>query len=798
MPLASVIDLLLDAICIVDAEGHFVFVSAACERIFGYTQEEMIGRQMLDLVAPEDRERTIQASQEIMSGQPKLNFENRYIRKDGQVVHIRWSARWSEADQLRIAVAHDITERMLNEEKILLQDDLLKEMSRMAKVGAWSFDPDTGEGQWTDEVARILEVDPAAATSLAYGLSFYQGENRAIIQNAVDAAISRGTPFDLELELVTASGRPLWGRAICRPLVTNGKVVKVRGTFQDVTERRTLEESMRMADSLYKASSEAMLIADADNRIMAVNPAFTTITGYGLDEVVGKDPSILSSGRHDAAFYRAMWESLNSTGYWQGEVWDKRKNGEIYPKWLTINTIFNNDGTVQRRVAMFTDITERRASEKLIWRQANFDSLTGLPNRQMFLNRLEQEIKKTHRSGRALVLMFIDIDQFKEVNDTLGHDMGDVLLQELAARLSGCVRETDHVARLGGDEFTIILSDLESPDSVDRVAQNILLKMAEPLRLGEDMAYVSASIGVTFCPQDATDIETLLKNADQAMYASKSQGRNRYSYFTPSMQQATQTRMRIANDLRQALAGNQFRLYYQPIVELATNAIHKAEALIRWQHPRHGEISPAEFIPIAEDIGLIVDIGEWVFREAASQVSRWRAAYHGEFQISVNKSPAQFRDNAADYAAWPEQLQQLGLPGQSIVVEITEGMLMDASDAINRKLLSYRDAGIQVSLDDFGTGYSSLSYLKKFDIDYLKIDQSFIRNLAPGSDDMALCEAIIVMAHKLNMKVIAEGVETAEQRNLLLAAGCDYGQGYLFSKAVPADAFEALLDHARS
>jgi EAL domain-containing protein (putative c-di-GMP-specific phosphodiesterase class I) len=263
------------------------------------------------------------------------------------------------------------------------------------------------------------------------------------------------------------------------------------------------------------------------------------------------------------------------------------------------------------------------------------------------------------------------------------------------------------------------------------------------------------------------------------------------------MQQATQARMRIANDLRQALAGNQFRLHYQPIVELATNAIHKAEALIRWQHPKHGQISPAEFIPIAEDIGLIVDIGEWVFREAARQVSLWRASNFAEFQISVNKSPAQFRDNAAGYSSWPEQLQQLGLPGSSLVVEITEGMLMDAGDAINRKLLAFRDAGIQVSLDDFGTGYSSLSYLKKFDIDYLKIDQSFIRNLAPGSDDMALCEAIIVMAHKLNMKVIAEGVETAEQRNLLLAAGCDYGQGYLFSKAVPAEAFEALLDNAR-
>ena len=388
--------------------------------------------------------------------------------------------------------------------------------------------------------------------------------------------------------------------------------------------------------------------------------------------------------------------------------------------------------------------------------------------------------------------MLLDLDRFKEVNDTLGHDQGDALLKEAAQRLSSCVRETDTVARLGGDEFTVILGELDDPGSVERVAQDILHRLAEPFQLGEHVAYVSASIGVTLYPDDATEIETLLKDADQAMYAAKNQGRNRYSYFTHSMQQAIQTRMQIANDLRGALAGHQFWIAYQPIVELASGSIHKAEALLRWQHPTQGLISPATFISIAEDTGLIGDIGDWVFREAAQQAKRWRASLHPEFQISINKSPVQFRNESQSHQAWYDHLGQLGLPVQSMVVEITEGLLLDAGTLVTERLLEFRDAGIQVSIDDFGTGYSALSYLKKFDIDFLKIDQSFTRNLAPASDDLALCEAIIVMAHKLGIKVIAEGVETEQQKNLLAAAGCDYGQGYLFSEPVPAEEFEAL------
>ncbi len=563
--------------------------------------------------------------------------------------------------------------------------------------------------------------------------------------------------------------------------------------FDREVQRKTTEKSLQLAASIYENSSEGMLITDADNLIMAVNPAFTRITGYTVGEVVGKNPGILKSGRHDAEFYQSMWDKINASGKWTGEIWDRRKNGEIYPKWLTINTIFSSDGKVHHRIALFTDITDKKESEEQIWQQANFDHLTGLPNWRMFHDHLELEIKKSRRSGLPLAVLFLDLDHFKEVNDTLGHAKGDLLLKEAAQRLLSCVRESDTVARFGGDEFVLILGELGDYDSVQRINECILQKLSAPFRLGETSVYVSVSIGVTIYPTDATELEVLLRNADQAMYAAKNSGRNRYSYYTQAMQQVAQNRMSLSNDLHNALADNQFWLAYQPIVELGTGSIHKAEALLRWQHPTRGLVSPDEFIPIAEQGGLIIPIGDWVFQQAALQARLWKSVLGREIQISVNKSPVQFRNEAETHSDWFEYLKELDLPGSSIVVEITEGLLMDASNSIVRKLLAFRDNGIQVALDDFGTGYSSLSYLKKFDIDYIKIDQSFVRNLAPDSSDLALCEAMIVMAHKLGIKVIAEGVETPEQRDLLLAAGCDYGQGYLFSKPLAAADFESFL-----
>ena len=457
-------------------------------------------------------------------------------------------------------------------------------------------------------------------------------------------------------------------------------------------------------------------------------------------------------------------------------------------RWVSIEA--SADPTRQTCFAAVMDITEQKHTEEIILQQANVDPLTGLPNRRLFIDRLKQAIHKSHRVHNHLALMFLDLDHFKDINDTLGHDIGDGLLKEIAHRLQVCVRETDTLARPGGDEFILILGELVDLRSVDRVAQCILRCMTAPFQLKEELCYVSFSIGIALYPDDADNWEDLLKKADQAMYAAKQQGRNRFCYFTPAMQEAAETRLRLVNDLHSALADHQLWVAYQPIVELATGNIHKAEALLRWQHPVHGLINPAEFIPIAEETGMIIEIGEWVFHQAVAQVAKWRANGHPLFQISVNKSPVQFGDGHTD---WFEYLQHLNLPGSCILVEITEGLLLDIPPLAAEKLFAFRDTGMQVAVDDFGTGYSSLSFLKKFDIDYLKIDKNFVDNLDTNSTDMSLCEAIILMAHKLGMKVIAEGIETAAQRDKLLQAGCDYGQGYLFSKPVSAGEFEKLF-----
>lgn len=634
---------------------------------------------------------------------------------------------------------------------------------------------------------------------------------RSIVGKTVTAIFDAATAVTVQaldkemLDLGKARVSEEWvhypnGARICLEMLrtpyfnNEGRVIGLIGIGRNITERKRLEEERRLAALVYQHTAEGMLVTDTDYCIIAINPACARITGYELDEVLGKSPSFFNSGRQDRSFYEAMWEAINSAGFWHGEMWDRRKNGEIYAKSITINKLLGDDGSLHGYVVLFSDITEKKQSEELIWRQANFDMLTGLPNRRMFRDRLEQEIKKERRAGLSLALLFIDLDHFKEINDTLGHLIGDELLIEVGRRIRECTRDSDTVARLGGDEFTVILTQLLDSKHVEGIAQDIINRMSEPFILGDDVVYVSASIGITLYPEDATDVEQLLKNADQAMYAAKNMGRNRFSYFTYTLQLAAQGRLRLIHDLRGALAADQLRVYFQPIVDLGTGRIHKAEALLRWEHPERGMVGPSEFIPIAEETGLIIDIGDWVFREATRWLTRWQGMVPDGFQISVNASPVQFRaDGNIPQDTWSDHLTNLGIPGKCVVIEITEGLLLDADPDVVHRLLRFRDAGIQVAIDDFGTGYSSLAYLKKFDIDYLKIDQSFVRMLGSDSNDRALCEAIIVMAHKLGLGVIAEGVETEEERDWLVAAGCDSMQGYLISQPLPPEQFEVLL-----
>jgi diguanylate cyclase (GGDEF)-like protein/PAS domain S-box-containing protein len=564
-------------------------------------------------------------------------------------------------------------------------------------------------------------------------------------------------------------------------------------------ERKRALDAIRKGEQRFRTMFEASPLGIA--LVDSVSYEYRDLNLRYLD-IVGRSQQELRAGKwldiahpDDAAQIKAQMAMLTAQGSTGFKATSRmyRPNGDMAWVDMSITVLDTEAASQPHHLCMIEDVTAKKQSETLIWQQANFDTLTQLPNRRMFHDRLAHDIVVCQRERSSLAVLFIDLDHFKEVNDTLGHHQGDILLVDAARRISACVRKSDTVARLGGDEFTVILSTLGQTDRVERIAQQIIDSLRAPFALGQEQAFVSASIGITLYPDDALDIGDLLKHADQAMYAAKGAGRNRYSFFTPTLQVAALNRMRLTNDLRGALAGQQFALYFQPIVDLESGRIHKAEALIRWNHPQRGVVSPLEFIPLAEASGLISGIGEWVFHESAQWVRRWRREHHPDFQVSINQSPLEFQREDGCYVAWLEHLRALDLPGQSVVVEITEGLLLDANTAVSNKLLQLRDAGIQVALDDFGTGYSSLSYLKKFDIDYLKIDRSFTRNLAADSSDMALSGAIIVMAHKLGLKVIAEGVETPEQRDLLAAAGCDYGQGYLFAKPMPAEQFDAFL-----
>ncbi len=654
----------------------------------------------------------------------------------------------------------------------------------------------------SDGVRSLYGVTPEAVMAdgeLLTGMP-HPDDQDLLDQHWLAVLESNGT-LDIVFRIVLADGSCKWVQMTSSAVSSDALEMVRVGLVLDITARTEAEVALRERDKLWKLALESTGDGVWDWNIVSgiVTYSERFLEMYGL---VSNESSTLPENFDDRTHPDDLPRTLlDRRAHLQGRtasyVNERRVRAEDGSwKWVLARGMVmarDEHGRPTRMVGTHTDISERKKSEALIWRQANFDALTGLPNRRMLRDRLEQSIKKTSRAGLQLALLFIDLDHFKQVNDSVGHPMGDQLLIQAARRISACVREVDTVGRLGGDEFTVILSEMSDPERADQIAQKIVQAMSEAFTLGSEVAVVSASIGITLYPNDATDIDDLFKHADQALYLAKDGGRNRVGHFTASLEEAAQTRRILANDLRNALADGQFYLVYQPIVDMVSGRFRKAEALIRWRHPSRGLVGPSEFIPIAESTGLIVEIGDWVFRQAASQLCRWRADLDPAFQVSVNKSPVQFIHAQGSQARWFELMRELGLPGQSLVIEITEGALLDPASGGNRQLLELREAGIGVSLDDFGTGYSSLSYLQRYDIDFLKIDKGFVRHLVAGSKDLALCKAIIVMAHELGMKVIAEGVETHQQFDQLAAAGCDFAQGFLFSAPVPPDEFELLF-----
>ncbi len=763
---------------LIDPEsGKLEDANAAASRYYGHSRNRLKGMRITDLnfLAEEEVEREMRTA--ATEGRDHFYFPHRLASGEIRDVEVHSGPIRIRGKTLLYSIIHDVTERLQDEARLKREKENLELLMQTSGDGIHVFDMQ----------GNILAVNDKFCEMLGYSKEELLGMN----VSQWDANFS-GEELGRKIEenfripnLFETCHRRKDGKLIqveisAKAVVFDGRLA-LWNAARDITARKISEDELRLAASVYQNSNEGMMVTDAENRIVSVNPAFTSLTGYEAEEAIGRTPAMLRSGKHSKEFYKEMWESLNRTGRWHGEIWNRNKSGELYAEYLSINVIHHEDGTVHRYVSLFSDITDQKRKEDLIWKQANFDSLTGLPNRRLFHERLSQEIAKAERSGHSIALLFIDLDRFKEVNDTLGHAKGDVLLQEASRRIGQCLRQTDTVARLGGDEFTVLLPESGESLGIQRIADKIIRELSRPFDLEDgDVGYISASVGITLYPQDAADPATLLSHADQAMYAAKTDGKNRFSYFTPSMQKEARNRLDLTNELRGALERGELEIHYQPIVELSTGEIHKAEALLRWRHPERGMIPPATFIPLAEESGIIHEIGRWVLEQSAAASKRWRERYGLRIQISVNRSPVQF-----------ELFEPCAC--EDITIEITEGLLLGKSEKVKKALHALHESGMEISIDDFGTGFSSLSYLKQFEIDYLKIDRSFIQDLEEDESDQALTEAIILMAHKLNLKTIAEGVEKPGQHDRLLHYVCDLAQGFLYSPAVAEKEFESIL-----
>jgi diguanylate cyclase (GGDEF)-like protein/PAS domain S-box-containing protein len=589
-----------------------------------------------------------------------------------------------------------------------------------------------------------------------------------------------------------------------QPRWLDGRIAGRVWCFRDITERHRVETELRIAAAAFQ-SHESMVITDANGIILRVNSAFTECTGYTAEECIGNTPRMFKSGRHDDNFYREMWRRLLAEGSWQGEVWDRRKNGEIYPKWMIVSAVTGEHGATTHFIATHVDITERKKSEHRIERLAFFDHLTGLLNRSLLTDRIQQALVSSVRNRKSGAVMLLDLDNFKALNDTLGHDIGDRFLVEVSRRLRDCVRSSDSVARLGGDEFVILLEGLSdfppTARQVEHVAAKILAAVERPFNLKlladgleQNHSYHGAvSIGITLFRGDAIGVDELLKQADLAMYRAKASGRNTLCFFSPEMQAEVTRKAQIEARLRHAIEAGQFCLHYQPQVG-SDGAIFGVEALIRWLDPERGMIRPDEFIPVAEECGLIDPLGNWVLDTACRQLAQWAGNWKtARLTMAVNVSAGQFR--CADFVDQVKTaIRRHGADPARLKLELTESMLLEDIEDIIAKMNVLKNAGVGFSLDDFGTGYSSLSYLKRLPLDQLKIDRSFVRDVLVDPNDASIARTIVALAKALGLDVIAEGVETEGQRDFLADQGCRAHQGYLFSPPLPIEQLEAYLE----
>jgi diguanylate cyclase (GGDEF)-like protein/PAS domain S-box-containing protein len=669
-------------------------------------------------------------------------------------------------------------------------DDALRAAQQLALIGSWRLDLVNRSGHWSQQMYRLLGL-PLAEQPPA--LSVFLQQIHPDDRHLVESAVQHGMNWSGELRSNPVLGPQRYFHSRSTDVRdAAGKVVAQMGTLQDITERRQADEKLELAARVFACTRDGIVVTDAASNIVAVNAAFERITQYGEADVLGRNIRMLRSNLHAMDFYRQLWDTVARDGHWRGEIWNRRKNGDVFPEWLTISALASAEHGTAGYVGVFTDLSDITEANEQLQFMVNHDPLTRLPNRSLLNDRLEQAIEAAHQGQRALAVLLLNIDRLQRVNDSIGHDAGDLLLREMAQRLLARLHPGDTLARIGSDEFVMVLSHLDDNDDINAAAQQMLDTVAAPCQLLGHEVVVTASVGIALFPLDGVTPGDLIRNADTALSHVKNSGRNSFRYFTAEMNTRALHWMALEHRLRSALGRAEFSLFYQPQVRLADKQVCGAEALIRWRSAELGMVSPAEFIPLAEDSGLIVEIGEWVIRTACAQNKAWQDAGLRPLTVAVNVSAHQITAGTLP-AIVASALRASGMAARYLAIELTESVLMQEADLAMAQIAALRAIGVTVALDDFGTGYSSLSYLSRFALDKLKIDQSFVRNITEDAKSAAIAKATIALAHGLGITVVAEGVETRAQLDYLDGAGCDEVQGYYFSRPVPADEFVVLL-----